>query len=67
VYAPGSLGTTQEIFVDAAQNRYVTTTAHWTLLKQVAGDRDWGRMMILSDDPDEIVGFIMRNPPRLRT
>jgi predicted Rossmann-fold nucleotide-binding protein len=84
VYAPGSLGTTQEIFVDAAQNhygsfeyvspmaflghdRYVTNTAHWTLLKQLAGDRDWGRMMIVSDDPDEIAGFMMRNPPRLRT
>ena len=83
VYAPGSLGTTQEIFIDAAQNhygsfeyispmaflgvdRYATTTAHWTLLKQLAGERPWGRLLLVSDSPQEIADFLVRNRPLRR-
>lgn len=83
VYAPGSLGTTQEIFIDAAQNhygsfeyvspmaflgvdRYATSTAHWTLLRQLAAGAPWARLMLVSDSPEEIAGFLAANPPRRR-
>jgi predicted Rossmann-fold nucleotide-binding protein len=80
VYTPGSLGTTQEVFVDAAQNHYASTgyvspmaflgvdryqvqTAHWTLLKQLAGDRPWGRLLFASDSPEDIAAFLVHNRP----
>jgi predicted Rossmann-fold nucleotide-binding protein len=83
VYGPGSLGTTQEIFVDAAQNHYgsfeyvspmaflgvdhyTRRSAHWTLLQQLSVGRPWGRLMVVSDSPEEISGFIMRNRPVAR-
>lgn len=45
------------------RDRYATTTAHWTLLGQLSGDHPWGRMMVVSDSPEEIAAFMARNPP----
>jgi predicted Rossmann-fold nucleotide-binding protein len=81
VYAPGSAGTTQEIFMDAAQNHYGTygylspmvflgkkryeiETMLFPMIKQLAKDKEYGKMLFLADDPEAIVNFIDRNPPR---
>lgn len=80
VFAPGSGGTTQEIFQDACQNHYATfeeispmvflgtkryteDTMLWECLKNLAKGRDYERYLHLSDEVDEIVGFIKANPP----
>ena len=33
------------------------------LLRQLAGDRPYGKMIAVLDDPDEVVDFITENPP----
>lgn len=80
VYSPGSAGTIQEVFMDAAQNHYGTfgdvspmvflDTAYWTetkpvypLLRQLAADRQYGDLLGIADDPDDIVTFIVDHPP----
>jgi predicted Rossmann-fold nucleotide-binding protein len=80
VYAPGSAGTLQEVFMDAAQNHYQTFACsspmvflgeeHWTrkvpalpLLRGLAGQRPWSDLLSVSDDPEEIVRFIVDHPP----
>lgn len=81
VFAPGSAGTTQEIFMDAAQNHYGTfgylspmiflgrkryeiETMLFPMLKQLAKDKEYGNLLFLTDDPESVVSFIERNPPR---
>lgn len=81
IYAPGSAGTTQEIFMDAAQNHYGTygylspmiflgkeryemETMLFPMIKQLSKGREYGDMLFLTDDPEEVVEFVERNPPR---
>jgi len=81
IYAPGSAGTTQEIFMDAAQNHYGTfgylspmvflgkeryemDTMLFPMIKQLAKGREYADLLFLTDDPEEVVDFIERNPPR---
>jgi predicted Rossmann-fold nucleotide-binding protein len=80
IYAPGSAGTIQEVFMDAAQNRYQSYgvispmvffgTQYWTetkpvypLLKSLAEGRAYENFVTITDDPHEVVRFILENPP----
>ncbi len=80
IYAPGSAGTTQEIFQDAAQNHYGTfdfvspmiflgeqrygeETGLFAALQKLASGRQYGEMLGLTDEPDEIVQMIERFIP----
>jgi predicted Rossmann-fold nucleotide-binding protein len=80
VFCAGSAGTTQEIFMDAAQNHYETygaaspmtflgtdryekETRIFATLSELAKDRPYGRMLLSSDDPEEIASFIDENAP----
>ncbi len=80
VYAPGSAGTIQEIFQDAAQNHYGTFKLvspmvflgrrYWTeekpvypVLQGLAADRQYGELLTITDDIDEVVEFIAEHPP----
>ena len=80
IYAPGSAGTIQEIFMDATQNHYVTFgqvspmvfygVDYWTkqkpvypLLRDLAGDRPYARLITICDHEDEMVEFIKEHPP----
>ena len=80
VYAPGSAGTTQEIFQEAAQNhygtfgyyspmiflgvkRYVEDTTLYSVLHQLAKGKTYKKLLYLTDDADEVVEFIINNPP----
>lgn len=81
VYAPGSAGTTQEIFMDAAQNHYGTfgflspmiflgreryelETMLFPMLKQLAKNKEYRKLLFLTDDPEAVVNFIEKHPPR---
>ena len=74
LYCPGSAGTVQEVFMDAAQNHYGTCkvvspmvflgSEYWTerlpvmpLLKKLSRDKQYGKMLLLSDDSEEIIAF----------
>ncbi|MEM7588065.1 MAG: hypothetical protein AAF560_32050, partial [Acidobacteriota bacterium] len=80
IYAPGSAGTIQEIFQDAAQNHYGTFKMvspmvfldrhYWTevkpvypLLRDLAKDRQYGELLTIADEPDEVIDFILSHPP----
>ena len=80
IYAPGSAGTIQEIFQDAAQNHYGTFEMaspmvffgrrYWTeekpvypLLEGLAAGRQYGDLLTITDDVDEVVDFIATHPP----
>jgi predicted Rossmann-fold nucleotide-binding protein len=80
VFAPGSAGTIQEVFMDAAQNRYKSYgvqspmiflgTKYWTkskavypLVKTLAKDREYEKLVTILDEPDEVVRFIEENRP----
>lgn len=82
VYAPGSAGTTQEIFQDATQNHYGTfnfyspmvflgkkryelDTLLFPLLKQLSLGKAYHDMLFLTDEPEEVLAFLERNPPRV--
>lgn len=81
VFAPGSAGTTQEIFMDATQNHYGTfnyyspmvflgkrryeiDTMIFPLLKQLAWNRDYAPLLYLTDEPEEVVRFLQKHPPK---
>nr|WP_262914171.1 hypothetical protein [Portibacter lacus] len=81
IYAPGSAGTTQEIFMDAAQNHYGTfgyvspmvflgkeryemNTMLFPVLKQLAKGKAYQKMLFLTDDPEQAIQFIEKNPPK---
>lgn len=76
VYTPGSAGTIQEIFQDAAQNHYKSYDfaspmvflgkEYWThekpvygILKDLSKDYDYGKLISIHDDVDEIVKRII--------
>lgn len=80
VCAPGSAGTTQEIFMDAAQNHYCTfnyyspmvflgtkryeiDTLIFPLLKQLAYGREYFDLLCCTDEPEEILNFLIKHPP----
>jgi len=79
VFAPGSAGTWQEVFMDAAQNHYgslgwvspmaflgreaYVTTGLYPLLERLAEGRTYRGMLSCSDDPAEIVAFLQDHPP----
>jgi predicted Rossmann-fold nucleotide-binding protein len=87
VFAPGSAGTVQEIFMDAAQNRYTMFDyrspmafigrERWQpggsggiygalLAEAEAGSKpdSYADLLMLSDSPEEVAGFIRSNPPK---
>ncbi|MCB0559923.1 MAG: hypothetical protein H6573_19810 [Lewinellaceae bacterium] len=80
VCAPGSAGTTQEIFMDATQNHYGTfnyyspmvflgrqryeiETLIFPLLKQLAWGKKYYDMLFVTDEPEEVLGFLKGRPP----
>ncbi len=80
IFSPGSAGTIQEVFMDAAQNHYGSFKVvspmvffgktFWTrqnpvypLLQQLAGSKQYGKMLSISDSPEEIVAFIKAHGP----
>lgn len=80
VCAPGSAGTTQEIFMDATQNHYGTfnyyspmiflgkkryeiDTFIYPLLKQLAHGRKYADLLHITDEPEEVLRFLKKNPP----
>ena len=80
LFAPGSAGTTQEIFMDAAQNHYTTfdyispmiflgkkryteDTNLFETLKQLAKDKEYGKLVHLVDSAEEVVEAFIDNPP----
>lgn len=80
IFAPGSAGTTQEIFMDATQNHYVTfdkvspmvflgekryteETMIYPCIKQLAEGRAYASMLHCTDDIDDVLKFILDNPP----
>jgi predicted Rossmann-fold nucleotide-binding protein len=80
VYAPGSAGTTQEVFQEATQNHYGTfnyyspmiflgreryeiQTMIYPLLKQLAWGREYYNMLHLTDQPEDVVEFLLSHPP----
>lgn len=80
IFSPGSAGTIQEIFMDAAQNRYRSYGVaspmiflgreYWTeakpvypLLKTLAEGRPYEKMMMITDDTEEVVRFIREHGP----
>lgn len=50
IYAPGSAGTLQEVFMDLAQNHYATFASHSPMV--FLGHREWGPMF------GAVVGFV---------
>ena len=82
IFSPGSAGTIQEVFMDAAQNHYgsfkvvspmVFFGKHfWTkenpvypLLRQLSASKQYGKLLTISDSPEEIVSFIESNAPEI--
>jgi predicted Rossmann-fold nucleotide-binding protein len=80
VFAPGSAGTTQEVFQDATQNHYdvfgvvspmvFLDENYWTetlpaepLLRKLAGERPYGRMIGAADTADGALQFLLDHPP----
>ncbi len=74
VFAPGSAGTAQEVFQDAAQNHYETfgppspmvflgvehwrATGLWEAATIQAGDKPYRKLMTLVDSPEEAAAFL---------
>lgn len=82
IFAPGSAGTTQEIFMDAAQNHYGTynyyspmvflgkqryeiDTMIFPLLKQLSWNKEYHKLLYLTDEPKKVLKFLKKNPPIL--
>lgn len=80
VFSPGSAGTTQEIFMDAAQNHYATfnfyspmiflgrkryeiDTMIYPLLRQLSHGKPYHDLLLLTDEPEEILGFLREKGP----
>ncbi len=80
IFAPGSAGTTQEIFMEATQNHYCTfnyyspmvflgekryeiDTLIYPLLRQLSYDKPYHELLLLTDSPGEILGFLQKHPP----
>ena len=80
IFSPGSAGTIQEVFMDAAQNHYGSFKVvspmvffgkkFWTqenpiypLLQQLSASKQYGKLLSISDSPEEIVTFIKTHEP----
>jgi len=80
IFAPGSAGTTQEIFMDAAQNHYCTfnfyspmiflgierytkQTKIFELITQLSEGMEYGKLLHLTDEPEDVLEFIKGHPP----
>lgn len=80
IFSPGSAGTIQEIFQDAAQNHYKTMgvvspmiffdKTYWTetkpvypLMRELAAGYEYGELLSVTDDPDEVIRSIMLSVP----
>jgi predicted Rossmann-fold nucleotide-binding protein len=82
VFAPGSAGTRQEIFMDAAQNHYGTTGFYSPMvflgksqyiedvpiypLLQKVATQDYRDFLFITDTPSEIREFIEAHPPKIK-
>lgn len=79
VFAPGSAATTEEVFMDAAQNHYATFNFYspmvflgeghylqsqvYSCLAQQAVGHPYAQMITISDNPHKLVDFIKKHPP----
>jgi predicted Rossmann-fold nucleotide-binding protein len=79
VFAPGSAATTEEVFMDAAQNHYATFNYYspmvflgeghylqsqvYSCLAQQAVGHPYAQMITISDNPQKLVDFIKKHPP----
>lgn len=79
VFAPGSAATTEEVFMDAAQNHYATFNYYspmvflgeghylqsqvYSCLAQQAVGHPYAQMITISDNPKKLVEFIKKHPP----
>jgi len=79
VFAPGSAATTEEVFMDAAQNHYATfnyfspmvflgeghylQSQVYSCLAQQAVGHPYAQMITISDNPQKLVDFIKKHPP----
>lgn len=79
VFAPGSAGTLQEVFQDAAQNHYAEGPPSpmvffgrrfwgeelpaFPLVSKLAGDRRYRELLRITDDPVDVVAWIERWSP----
>jgi len=80
IFAPGSAGTIQEIFMDATQNHYGTfnyfspmiflgkefyeiKTLVYPLLKQLAWGKKYFDLLHLTDEPADVLHFLLKHPP----
>ncbi len=84
IFAPGSAGTLQEVFMDLAQNHYATfvdrspmvflSKTHFAstygLLRNFVSERGtqdlYGDLIDIFDEEEDVVNFIVNNPPRPR-
>ena len=81
IFAPGSAGTTQEIFQDATQNHYGTfdhispmvflnrrhynNTGIYPTIQKLAAGRQYSDFLYITDSPEKAVTFIEQHPPIL--
>lgn len=79
VFAPGSAGTTQEIFQDAAQNHYGThgyyspmvflSKKHYVdsmlfpMLRKLATGKTYRDLLFVNNEPEKLVNFLVNHPP----
>ena len=80
IFAPGSAGTIQEIFMDAAQNHYGTfdyfspmvflgkehyirNTGIYPLLQKLSKGKEYGNLLYISDQPDDIIAYFRVHQP----
>ena len=79
VFAPGSAATTEEVFMDAAQNHYATfnyispmvflgeghylQSQVYSCLAQQAVGHSYAQMITISDSPPKLVEFIQKHQP----
>lgn len=79
VFAPGSAATTEEVFMDAAQNHYATfnfcspmvflgeghylQSQVYSCLAQQAVGHPYAQMITISDNPQKLLDFIKTHPP----
>jgi predicted Rossmann-fold nucleotide-binding protein len=79
VFAPGSAATTEEVFMDAAQNHYATFNFYspmvflgeghylqsqvYSCLAQQAVGHPYAQMITISDNPQKLLDFIKKHKP----
>jgi predicted Rossmann-fold nucleotide-binding protein len=79
IFAPGSAGTRQEIFMDAAQNHYGTTGQYTPMvflgkqqyaldtpvypLIQMLASGSYKDLLFIADEPDDIMAFVQGHAP----